>query len=342
MDGRTDDPGRASLRGIPLHCPRDRAPLRAEEASLRCPVCGTLFPVVRGIPVLIHDGRSVFATTDYTGAEAYSGAAYGRYADGTGGVRRHYRRLMRRLGDAPSSIRHPNGAAALDYMKALLPRPRVLIVGSGGLRIGDAADCVVKTDVAFAPEIDAIADGHDLPFPDAAFDLVVAEAVLEHVADPQRCVAEIWRVLAPGGHVHAVTPFLQPVHMGAYDFTRFTPIGHRRLFRHFDEVAAGMAMGTGSVAAWTLRGVLQSASGARWWQAAASIAGLLATPPLRLLDRWLAHGADAAGGCWFFGRRREGAPVSDRELVLGYRQGFGIGPVALPRPAAPARPRDPA
>ncbi|MGG5886971.1 methyltransferase domain-containing protein [Falsiroseomonas sp. HC035] len=335
MDAGTEDPGRASLRGIALHCPRDGTPLRTEAANLRCPVCGTAFPVVRGIPVLIHDERSVFAIADYAGAEAYTGAAYGRDADATGGARRQYRRLMRWLGDAPSSIRHPDGAAALDYMKALLPRPRVLVIGSGGLRIGGPGDCVVQTDVAFAPEVDAIADGHDLPFPDGAFDLVVAVAVLEHVADPQRCVAEMWRVLAPGGHVHAVTPFLQPVHMGAYDFTRFTPIGHRRLFRQFDEVAAGVAMGNGSAAAWALRGVLQSASGARWWQAAASIAGLLATPPLRLLDRWMRHGADAAGGCWFFGRRREGAPVSDRDLVQGYRQGFGIGPTALPRPDQP-------
>ena len=76
-----------------------------------------------------------------------------------------------------------------------------------------------------------LGNAETLPFPDASFDLVIAVAVLEHVADPFRCVAEMRRVLAPSGHVYAVTPFLQPVHMGAYDFTRFTPIGHRRLFR---------------------------------------------------------------------------------------------------------------
>ncbi len=330
MDGTTRHLRRASLRGIALHCPRDGGGLVVGDTHLHCPICMTAFPVLGGIPVLIHDERSVFAVADYLQAGSYEGAAYGRTADRAGGARRLYRRMARWLGDAPSTIRHPDANAAFAHVRALYAAPRVLVIGSGGLRLGGPDDCVLQTDVALAPGVDAIADAHDLPFDDASFDLVVAVAVLEHVADPQRCVAEIQRVLAPGGHVFAVTPFLQPVHMGAYDFTRFTPIGHRRLFRGFDELAAGVAMGTGSVAAWTLRGVLQSASAAPWWQRVASLVGLLATPPLRLLDGWLRHGADAAGGCWFFGRKRAGAPVADRELVHHYRQGFGRGPATLP------------
>ena len=333
MDGGSLHAPRATLRGIALHCPRDHTALLAGEESLRCPRCGHGFPVIGGIPVLIHDGASVFAIADYLGGGSYEGAAYGRQADRAGGLRRAWRRLARRLGDSPSSIRHPDATAALAYVRALHPAPRVLVIGSGGLRLGQADDVVVQTDVAFAPFVDAIADARDLPFPSGVFDLVVAVAVLEHVADPQACVAEITRVLAPGGHVFAVTPFLQPVHMGAYDFTRFTPIGHRRLFRGFDEVAAGVAMGAGSMAAWSLRALLQSVSPSRWWQLAASGLGLLLTPPLRLLDRWLRHSGDAAGGCWFFGRRRDGAPVTDRALVSSYRHRFGLGGTVLPPPA---------
>ncbi|TCH96307.1 class I SAM-dependent methyltransferase [Roseococcus sp. SYP-B2431] len=332
MDGTAGPPRTAALRGIPLCCPGDGRLLLQAEAGLLCSHCGTCYPAPGGVPVLIHDARSAFAIADYIGGAGYEGAAYGRAADAASGPRRWWRRLARALGDAPSSIRHPGPEAALGYVAALRPSPRVLVVGSGGLRLGGPADCVVQIDVAFAPGVDAIADGHDLPFPDGTFDLVVAVAVLEHVADPQRCVAEIRRVLAPGGHVHAVTPFLQPVHMGAYDFTRFTPIGHRRLFRGFDEVAAGIALGTGSVAASTLRGALLSVSSRRWWRVLAGSAALLATPVLRRLDRWLPNGADAASACWFFGRRREGDPVSDRALVGSYREGFGMGPLSLPRP----------
>lgn len=41
--------------------------------------------------------------------------------------------------------------------------------------------------------------GEDLPYEDAAFDAVVSVDVLEHVADLERVVAEVSRVLKPGG-----------------------------------------------------------------------------------------------------------------------------------------------
>ena len=309
----------ASLHGVKLCCPRDGAVL---QDGLRCDVCGTVYPVVGGVPVLINDANSVFAVSDYLQGAGYVGPSYGRDGDGAGGLRRIWRRWARRLGDAPSSLRHPSAADALACVARRVVAPRVLVIGSGGVRLG--AEGVLHTDVAFGPAVDAIADAHDLPFPPGSFDLVVAVAVLEHVAEPTRCVAEIARVLKPGGHVYAVTPFLQPVHMGAHDFTRFTPIGHRRLFRAFDEVAAGIAMGAGSVAAWSLGGVLMSVSARPAWRRMARAAGLLCTPPLRLLDRWLPAAADHAGGCWFFGRLREGAPVSDRALVAQYRVAPGV------------------
>jgi SAM-dependent methyltransferase len=45
-----------------------------------------------------------------------------------------------------------------------------------------------------------------LPFPDAAFDLVVLDNVLEHVQDREKTLAEIRRVLRPGGLLYLVTP----------------------------------------------------------------------------------------------------------------------------------------
>ena len=45
-----------------------------------------------------------------------------------------------------------------------------------------------------------------LPFPDGSFDLVCCSWVLEHLAEPERTVAEVARVLAPGGHFVFVTP----------------------------------------------------------------------------------------------------------------------------------------
>jgi ubiquinone/menaquinone biosynthesis C-methylase UbiE len=58
--------------------------------------------------------------------------------------------------------------------------------------------------------IDAqVADVQELPFADAAFDTVVAAWMLYHVPDVGRGLAEIARVLRPGGALIAVTNSVQ-------------------------------------------------------------------------------------------------------------------------------------
>lgn len=47
------------------------------------------------------------------------------------------------------------------------------------------------------------ADGRDLPFDEAAFDVVVFDSTLSHVPGPERALAEAYRVLRPGGSLAA-------------------------------------------------------------------------------------------------------------------------------------------
>ncbi len=51
-----------------------------------------------------------------------------------------------------------------------------------------------------------VAFGEDLPFPDARFDVVFLNEVIEHVEDDRRTIAEAVRVLRPGGHVVIYAP----------------------------------------------------------------------------------------------------------------------------------------
>lgn len=44
-----------------------------------------------------------------------------------------------------------------------------------------------------------VADGERLPYPDASFDLVFAHGVVQYTGDDRRLVAEVHRVLRPGG-----------------------------------------------------------------------------------------------------------------------------------------------
>jgi SAM-dependent methyltransferase len=54
-------------------------------------------------------------------------------------------------------------------------------------------------------KIDMLAIG----YPDESFDFVMANHVLEHVDDDARALAELWRVLKPGGRAVLQTPFSQ-------------------------------------------------------------------------------------------------------------------------------------
>ena len=42
--------------------------------------------------------------------------------------------------------------------------------------------------------------------PDEHFDLVLSNQVLEHVTDPEVVIAEVFRVLRPGGSFHCSVP----------------------------------------------------------------------------------------------------------------------------------------
>lgn len=44
-----------------------------------------------------------------------------------------------------------------------------------------------------------VADAHELPFEPGSFDVVIAHTVISHVTDPNRMLAEMARVLPPGG-----------------------------------------------------------------------------------------------------------------------------------------------
>ena len=68
-------------------------------------------------------------------------------------------------------------------------------------------------ELARARGVDArVGDAQELSFADASFDVVVAAWMLYHVADIGRALAEIRRVLRPGGRLVAVTNYADHLH----------------------------------------------------------------------------------------------------------------------------------
>ncbi len=119
------------------------------------------------------------------------------------------------------------------------------ISGSGGL----ARRLCPKARIVTAdfPEFNIL----KLPFPDASFDFVVSDQVLEHVAgDPFRAVDETFRILKPGGIAVHTTVLLFQIHGYPSDYWRFTPDGLRLLCQKFSRVVE--AGGWGNRYVWFL------------------------------------------------------------------------------------------
>lgn len=117
---------------------------------------------------------------------------------------------------------HLAGAALADA-----PAPAVLDLGCGtgdsvelfrrlnagsswvGLDVDDSAEvrARTRTDAEFATF-----DGERVPFGDGSFDIVYCAQVLEHVPRPEPLMAEVARVLRPGGQLVGSTSQLEPFH----------------------------------------------------------------------------------------------------------------------------------
>ena len=300
----------AALRDVLplLRCPRCGSSVVPRSDAFRCadPSCPLAaagsFPVVDRWPVLVDFERSVLDRAQLTAGRTVRHELHRSRTD-------LLPRSVRRIWRPPNQVARANVRRLL----ALLERPaRILVVGGGSLGNGVeelyAADVeVIGFDLYGSDLTQLVADAHAIPLAAGCVDAVVVQAVLEHVLDPARVVAEIHRVLRPDGLVYAETPFLQQVHAGPYDFTRFTASGHRYLFRRFSQLNAGPVAGPGTVLLWSAEHVVRGLTGSE-------LAGRLARAALlwlRLLDRCITadHAGDSASALFFLGRR------CDRELT---------------------------
>jgi len=142
-------------------------------------------------------------------------------------------RLSRLL--APPALYVMNPAEPKDFP---LGRWNLYLGGAGSRPAG-----YVNLDLFAVPGVDVAADAECLPFPDDLFQRVECDAVLEHVRRPEQVMAEIARVLAPGGYLHLVTPFCHPFHEYPKDYRRYTLDGLKELASGFEPVAEGWRTG---------------------------------------------------------------------------------------------------
>jgi SAM-dependent methyltransferase len=110
-----------------------------------------------------------------------------------------------------------------DHYAQRIPARKVMDLGCGtgdsvelfpnaewvGVDIEESAEVAerTRTDATFVTY-----DGLNLPFDDASFELVFCKQVLEHVERPHELLAEVARVIEPGGHLAGSTSQLEAFH----------------------------------------------------------------------------------------------------------------------------------
>lgn len=305
---------------IALICPTCAAPLKMGETSVNCD-SEHRFPIENGLPILIDDSKSVFSQSDFkTEGDTF-------FVEPQSRARKVARKLLDRfLPDILLNLSAKKNYARLAALLEDRPERLVLIVGCGD-RARWMEDFVarpdfqfVETDVSFGPRVQIICDGHALPFADRTFDAIVAQGVLEHVADSDRVVSEMHRVLKDDGLVFADSPFLVPGHYSPYDFRRFTVVGHRRLFRSFSLISEGMSFGPAASLTWTLKDFVVALAPSRNSKAIAGFMVHLLFFWIRYFDYLLINkrsAFDAASGFFFLGRKSD-QTLTDKQIIALY------------------------
>lgn len=124
--------------------------------------------------------------------------------------------------------------------EAVAGNARMLNIGAGGevaARLTELGVQALTLDIDPTRQPDIVANIEAMPeIADASIDILFCIEVLEHVSRPEAAVAEIRRILRPGGCVIGSTPFLLGIHDVPNDFQRFTRYGLQWLFRNFQEV----------------------------------------------------------------------------------------------------------
>lgn len=80
-------------------------------------------------------------------------------------------------------------------------------------------------------QLDYVCDLTDIPTEDQRFARIIFNQVLEHLPEPQQALAELFRVLKPGGKIFCSAPLFYAEHQKPYDFYRYTRFGLERLFK---------------------------------------------------------------------------------------------------------------
>ncbi len=309
------------------------------ECTIACGVCASRYSVSSGRPVLLRADNNVFNPHSYH-PNSYHPNSYhtGKPIESSKTIR-----FLKKI--TPGASVNLSSKRLLSKLRCLLEdnaSSTVLVVGGGCQRDWlnkrlnkclnkrqrhDSSDHnqkgsirIIYSDIDVHADVDLFCDGHDLPFKDGVFDAVITTAVLEHVLYPERVASEIVRVLKVGGLLYSELPFMQQVHEGAYDFTRYTMSGHRRLFNAICEIESGIVAGPGTALVWAIENFFLAFVPSSQMRKFAKVMVRFMFSWVKYFDLLLKNSPsalDAASCTYLFGRKAE-LRCSDNEIISNY------------------------
>jgi SAM-dependent methyltransferase len=274
--------GRQARLAQVLACPACHAPLRLDGGeTITCAACG-------------HTGRRRLvagtAQLKFGGFESEE-----LTADALNRIKEFVKKRFNKVYPTAIKVLSPvmDRNLIMPFLRSFdLDRDLVADFGCGTHRRDQRVICM---DGGTYPNVDIVTDLRNVPLAEGSLAGGISIAVLEHVPDPAEHIAEMHRLLRPGGRMLVFVPFMQPFHASPYDFQRYTEVGLREQFPQFEVLSVKVGAGPTSGMLWTLQewlAMLLSFGSMRLYRAILPLTWILS--PLKLLDLLLAHHPAAA------------------------------------------------
>ncbi|MEK7482204.1 MAG: methyltransferase domain-containing protein [Patescibacteria group bacterium] len=210
-----------------LICPKCGGQLSRETDSFACCECGQLYEIKNNIPFLLESAGQGF---DRESADVL------------------INRLKVFFKKSPFLFKILSFVFGVSFV-GKTARQAIKNIGEGKIIINLGSGInVVRPDainIDFYPfrNVNIVAHASHLPIKDNSVDAIVCESLLEHVKEPAKVVAEIKRVLKPGGLTYITAPFIAGFHSSPQDYYRWTKQGLREIMAGFEEKESGVMYG---------------------------------------------------------------------------------------------------